>query len=197
MKAKGIWHLAGAALGLSLASGANAAAIIDLQVEGGGEQQVYHLSNGNYLGLWGFDARNASIQSDVTIGSASDITGGFSSGGDNIVAYYNGSTPVNSGASEFDSLSYPITIKDGDRLYNSLWTEWTGGNLVYQKLNGGTSTMSTLFATPTIEYSLWNNGDSVSVSEPGSLALLVAGFAGLGLLRRRDGKSAANAAQPA
>ncbi|SCZ66263.1 PEP-CTERM sorting domain-containing protein [Thiohalomonas denitrificans] len=184
MKTKGIWHLTGTVAALTLASGANAAAIVDLQVEGGGTQQVYQLSNGNYLGLWGFDARN--IASDVNITGAADITGGFASGGDTIKEYYNGPNPVNDGAHEFDKLSYDFTVGKGERWFDSLWVEWSGGNLVYQ-FGDGTRTMSTMPSTPTLESRLWadGGGNGVSVSEPGSLALLVAGFAGLGLLHRR------------
>ena len=46
----------------------NASAIIDLQVEGGGDQQVYQLDNGNLLGLWGFDNRQG--DDDVTFAAA-------------------------------------------------------------------------------------------------------------------------------
>ena len=190
MKAKGVWHLIGTAAALALASGTNAA-MIDLQVEGGGSQQVYQLSNGNYLGLWGFDARN--VASDVVITGNADITEGFSSGASNIKEFYNGPNPVNSGAEEFDKLSYAFTVEKGDRLFDSLWIEWSGGNLVYQ-FGDSTRTMSTLPSIPTLESKLWANDreNNISVSEPGSLALLVAGFAGLGLLRRRRKDSGGN-----
>lgn len=123
---------------------AHAAAVVGLVVEGGGTQQVHQLNNGNLLGLWGFDNREGANPGAgaVTINSAADITGGFISGAGSIVQYYNGTNPINGGASELDVLAYPFTIADDARLFDSLWVEWTGGSLVYQRPSGGTSTMN-------------------------------------------------------
>lgn len=169
--------------GLMLTSvSAQAVAIVGLIVEGGGTQQVYALDNGNYLGLWGFDNREGANPgaAAVDINSLMDITNGFISGGGNIVNYYNGTNPINGGASEFDPLSVPFTIADNARLFDSLWIEWTGGNLVYQQPSGGTSTMNSTNIT--------RDGDPLAnndVPEPGTLMLLGAGLVGLGAARRK------------
>lgn len=160
-----------------LPNAAKAIAIVDLQVEGGGTAQVYELANGNLLGLWGFDARDASITTDIKITASADILGGFSNDSANmIVSFYNGANPVNTSRSEFDSLRYPFTIQAGDRLYNSLWIEWTGeGNLVYNFL-GRTRTMGTTVT-------LTDDNSHISVPDASIMwllgpALIFLGFSG-------------------
>ncbi|MEM9346554.1 MAG: PEP-CTERM sorting domain-containing protein [Planctomycetota bacterium] len=153
----------------------HAASITGFVVEGGGTQQVHQLNNGNFLGLWGFDNReNANPGAGaVTINSSADIVGGFTSGGASIVNFYNGTNPINSGASEFDELTFSFTLADNTRLFDSVWVEWTGGNLVYSNPAGGTTTMNSTNIT--------RPGDPIP--EPTSLALLAIG--GLIATRRR------------
>ena len=174
-----------AAGALALGSGAaSAASVVDLIVEGGGTPQVFSLENGRFLGLWGFDNRNN--ESPVTINNADDIIGGFTSGGSNIVGFFNGTNPINAGASEFDSLGYSFTIAADTRLFDSLWIEWTGGNLVYS-FNGNSRTMG--------DGNITREGDPFSPATPIPLPaagwLLLAAFGGLGVAARR--KARANA----
>jgi|GEM_PF-6559104 len=161
---------------------ANAAAIVGLQLEGGGTQQVFALDNGNFLSLWGFDNREGANPGAgaVDINSAADIIGGFVSG--TVVGLYNGANPVNAGASEFDALTYSFTIADDARLFDSLWVEWTGGTLVYAQPNG--RSRSTANST-----NITRDGDpfprTVPVSEPTPIALLGLGLLMAGIARRR------------
>ena len=174
--------LAPAALtaGLAMAPlSATASSIVDLIVEGGGTQQVFALDNGNFLGLWGFDNRAAGA-TDVTISDAADITGGFTSGASSIVAYYNGTNPVNAGAAEFDPLVFSFTVDAGARLFDSLWIEWTGGPLAYA-FDGKTRTMNSTNIT--------RDGDPFAGAAPIPLPaagwLLLAGLGALGAVARR------------
>ncbi len=171
-----------AALALTVGLSAPAtAAVIGLRVEGGGTQQVYQLSNGNFLGLWGFDNREIANpgKGDVTISAASQIIAGFSGGASRIVAFYNGATPVNPGAKEFDPLDFGFTIADNARLFNSLWIEWKSGTLVYRQPAGGTTSMA---ARAT------RDGDPFAITPvpvPAALPLLLAGVGALALVARR------------
>lgn len=166
---------------------ANAAAIIGLQVEGAGTQQVYSLGNGNFLGLWGFDNREPANPgaSTVDILNADSIKNGFTGGKDSIVNFYNGTNPVNGGASEFDPLTFAFTIVDNARLFDSLWIEWTGGNLVYKQPSGGTTTMNSTNIT--------RQGDPLApVPIPAALPLLASVLAFFGFMGwRRKAASAA------
>lgn len=169
---KGITLLAFAAL--FVCSGVNAA-LISLQVEGGGTAQVYELNDGSFLGLMGFDNRDRSgyTASDVTIASFGDLADGFTSGQQNIMGFYNGTNPVNAGAVEFDALVYGFNVAAGARLFDSLWVNWSGGNLVYGQPYGGTTTLSA---------NVTRQGDplatsATNVSEPGMLTLMLLGLA--------------------
>ena len=168
---------------IALASAGHAApakAVVGLQVEGGGTQQVYKLTSGNFLGLWGFDNREGINPGagDVKISAASDILDGFN-GARRIVGFFNGSTVVNEGASEFDRITWGFTIKDEARLSNSLWIEWTGGTLVFKTPKGGTNTMA---ARATLDGDPF---DVTAVPVPAALPLLLAGLGALGLAARR------------
>ncbi|GAB4151129.1 MAG: hypothetical protein Tsb0016_23190 [Sphingomonadales bacterium] len=170
------------AFGFSLLSigAVHAMAITGLRVEGGGTQQVFALDNGNFLGLWGFDNREGANPGAgaVTLNDRNDLLAGFTSG--TVVEFYNGTNPVNAGASEFDLLTFPIDLADDIRLFDSVWVEWTGGNLVYQLPSNGTQTMNSTQIT--------RQGDPFAVAdvpEPASIALLGAGLLAAGALRRR------------
>lgn len=156
------------------------AATIGLAVEGGGSPQVYQLSNGNFLGLWGLDNRErANPGGAVTITTQAELLSAMNPGSRNrVVAVYNGTNPVNSHAREFSPLVYDFTVGDEVRLSNALWIEWRGGNLVYRNPGRGGGNMG---ATAT------RTGDPFLVTTPlpGALPLLLAGFAALGLAARR------------
>lgn len=147
---------------------------IGLQLEGGGTQQVYQLGNGNFLSLWGLDNREGANPGAgaVTISSLADFN--FISG--TVVGVYNGINPINPGASNFDPLIFGFVIADNDRLYDAVWIEWTGGNLVHQRPSGGTSTAS---ANATLE------GDPFRTPEPASVILLGLGIFGVASLSRK------------
>lgn len=172
-------YLLAVAAVVGLAGTANAASF-NLIVEGGGTQQVFALNNGNFLGLWGIDNRPSGA-SNVTVSSQADLISGFTPGSvGNIVNVFNGTNPINGGASEFDQLTYSFTVNAGERLFDSLWIEWTGGNLVYQKqLGRGTTTMNSNNIT--------RQGDPLAAAVPLPAAgwMLIAGVAGLFAVRRR------------
>ncbi len=155
------------------------AATIGLQVEGGGAPQIYRLTSGTFLGLWGFDNRERANpgKGDVTLSGPDDILSGFVSGRQTIVGYYNGPNPVNTGASEFDELLWGFTVADNARLWDSLWIEWTGGNLVFQQPGIGRTTMPAL-AT--------RDGDPfvTSIPVPMAFPLLLGALGALGLVAR-------------
>lgn len=162
-----------AAITLSAASaGASTIMSTDIVVEGGGTPQVYQTDTGSFLGLWGFDNREKDALLIDDIGN--QIGGNFTSGGGNIQNYFYGDVD---GKTEFDDFDY-LEVGENQRLFNSLWIEWTGGNLVYS-YNGKTRTMSD---------TVTGDGDprvTASVPEPGTLALIGAGLAGLFAARRR------------
>jgi hypothetical protein len=159
------------------------AAVVGLQSEGGtGPRSVYQLTNGNFLGLWGFDNRNPNVGA-VTLNSAADILSGFRGNTDRIVGFYNGRTVVNAGRSEFDPILWGFTIADEARLSASLWIEWTRGALVFQGPVGGTRNMQPNATLP---------GDPLAaraaavtpVPVPGALPLFLAGLGVMGLIAR-------------
>lgn len=153
------------------------AALIDIQVEGGGIAQVYQLSDGTFLGLMGFDNRSSGA-SDVTITSFSDLVSGFSSG--TVLGFFNGTNPINSGAVEFDELVYGFTVTAGSRLFDSLWVQWSGGDLVYSFGN----------KTRTMRAAVTRQGDPLaSVNEPSAIAIAALGLIGMVLTGRRKRKA--------
>jgi hypothetical protein len=157
------------------------AAVVSLIPEGGsGPKLVYQLTNGNLLGLWGFNNRNPNVGA-VTINSAADILSGFRGNSNRIVGFYNGATVVNSGRSEFDPIVWGFTIADEARLNSALWIEWTGGALVFRGPVGGTQTLQPAVTLP---------GDPIlaravtPVPVPGALPLFLAGLGVMGLIAR-------------
>jgi hypothetical protein len=159
------------------------AAVVGLQAEGGsGPRSVYQLTNGNFLGLWGFDNRNPNVGA-VTLNSAADILSGFRGNTNRIVGFYNGRTVVNSGRSEFDPIVWGFTIGDEERLSDSLWIEWTGGGLVFRGPVGGTRNMqpnATLAGDPFLA-----RASAVTpMPVPGALPLFLAGLGVMGLIAR-------------
>jgi hypothetical protein len=157
------------------------AAVVGLQSEGGtGPRSVYQLTNGNFLGLWGFDNRNPNVGA-VTLNSPADILSGFRGDTSRIRGFYNGRTVVNPGRSEFDPIVWGFTIADEARLSGSLWIEWTGGALVFRGPVGGNQTMAPNVTLP---------GDPIlaravtPVPVPGALPLFLAGLGVMGLIAR-------------
>ena len=160
------------------------AAVVGLQAEGGGgPQSIYQLTNGNFLGLWGFDNRDNPNVGAVTLNSAADILSGFRGNTNRIVGFYNGRTVVNPGRSEFDPIVWGFTIGDEGRLSDSLWIEWTGGGLVFKGPVGGTRNMqpnATLAGDPFL-----TSASAVTpMPVPGALPLFLAGLGVMGLIAR-------------
>jgi hypothetical protein len=166
-----------AALVLS-SSGASAATIGLLPVTIDGVVQTFQRENGNLITLWSLD-NTVSVglgSGDVTITAANEITNRFLLG--TVVSLYNGANPINSGAVEFDPLTFSFVVPDDAVLLSSLWVEWTGDNLLYlnpnQALNGVTSEFIT------------SPGDPVPVIPvPAAMPLLLLGVGALGLTMRR------------
>jgi hypothetical protein len=183
--------LLSAVAALAFAAGGSAEAatppVFDLQVEGGGTPIVFQLGNGNLLGALGFDTRSG-ITTGGTV-TTGDITAGFTSGGGNIVDYYFGRDAAfntANGADELDLISGPIDIADNSRFFQSIFVEWTGGNLVYN-FTGKTRTLS---GTVT------QAGDPLAPSPvplPAAMWLLLAGMGGLAYAGRAKGAAAAPA----
>lgn len=180
------------AAAVSAPAGPAAASVIGLQVQRiGGDVQVYQRDNGNFLGLWRFNNREAinPLAGSVTINSMDDILAGFIQGRDNIVQFYNGANAVNAGTSEFDVLTYSFTIADNARIASSLWIEWVAlpnnAPLIYRQPNNNLARMNsrnvTLAGDPVPAAAV-----SVSVVPlPAGLPLLLAGLAALGIAAHR------------
>ena len=165
---------------LSAPAWAATVSIIGLQVDRSQGLQVHQLDNGNFLGLWRFNNRNCINPGagEVTISSADDILDGFIRGRDSIVGFYNGETPVNAGASEFDPIEWGFTIADNALLRRSLWIEWTGGVIRYQQPNGRVAGMNSRRVTA--------EGDPLAVVPvPAALPLLALGIGALAFAARR------------
>lgn len=177
--------LAALALAAGLAAPAQAA-VIGLQVEGGGSRIVYELTNGDRLGLWGFDNRERANPGAgaVTIGSFEELLAGFRGAG-RIRAFYNGPNPVNPGAKEFDPLEFGFTIADNARLSNSLWVRWSGGELTYVQPSKGTTSMGAAATRPGDPLAERAAAEALTpVPVPAALPLFLAGLGILGLFAR-------------
>lgn len=155
------------------------AAVVGLQVEGGGSPIVYKLANGNFLGLWGFDNRNPKVGA-VTLTSSADILSGFKGDKSRIVGFYNGPNPVNPSKPEFAPIVWNVTLPDEARLFDSLWIEWTKGELVFQGPVGGTRTMPSVATRSGSPFP-----EVTPVPVPATLPLFLAGLGIMGLLARR------------
>ena len=152
-------------------------ATFDFIVEGGGVQQVYRLDNGNFLGLWGFDTRNA-----LTTGGAfttADITGFFTRGSSTIVGYYyGGNTAFNGAAAEFDAIVGPLSLPNGQRFFDSVWVEWTSGSLIFNSIGLSRSMNPSNVSLPGEPFA------AAAVPLPGGWWMMLAGLAGLVGVRR-------------
>ena len=155
------------------------APIIGLQVDRSNGLQVHALENGNFLGLWRFNNREGiNPGAGAVVVEELDILSWFVRGADRIVGFYNGSTPVNDGAEEFDPIVWGFEVANNAMLPRSLWIEWTGGVIRYQQPNGRTAGMNSRRITA--------EGDPLAVVPvPAALPLLLVAFGALGLAARR------------
>ena len=192
------------AVALSLV-GFNAHAVLvnpsnDAAFLGVGNQFVFQLDNGNFLGSVGLE--------DVSAGQAislSDIVGTANSGGSNIVGLYFGdpaTEPAVSGGhatpapaffgswtgapSEFDPFVDGTTIaatsNGGTKFFDSLWIEYTD-TVVFSNGSGGTRTLGTGVTLP---------GDPTTpVPAPATLPLMLGAVAAFGFLAAKTRKAAA------
>ncbi len=145
----------------------------------GGTQQIYHLENGNYLGLWGISG-GATDQVGLPFTSA-ELTEDFGINSDRIVGYYY-NTPAGGAwagnPSDFTPFGATVTIdavsssSGTGKLFDSFWVEWTGGNLFNLAQNSNMPASATLSPPP-------------AVPEPSSILMVVGGLAALGIIRCR------------
>lgn len=177
MKAAAVAALAVATSGsIAAASGLG----LDLRpANPGGEIKTYELSNGNYLGLWGISGGAGLLSGAQNTG---DLIDDFGTNKNSIVGFFY-STPPAPGAwagspAEFDPFgaTFEIATTNGtDKLFDSFWVEWTGGNLFNRAGNSNMAASATLEGDPL----------AAQVPVPAALPLLAAALGGLGFASRR------------
>jgi hypothetical protein len=167
--------------------GSAAHAALDLRpATPGGSKQVYQLGNGDLLGLWGFSGGvNAILGSSQ---STSDLISAFRTQDQpDIVGFYYSKPTGGSWAGdpdEFEALGATFEIEStdySDKLFDSLWVRWTGGDLFNAASNSNMNAGDVNLA-----------GDPLApIPVPAALPLLILGLGGLGLYARRQRSAAA------
>jgi hypothetical protein len=162
------------------ATGASAATVGLQAVTIDGEVQTFLRSNGNLITLWEV-VNTAGVglgTGNVEVTQATDILSRFFVMGGSVVELYNGTNPVNAGASEFSEITYSFIVPPNTTPRSSIWVEWTGDLLLYLNPNFSVTGVSGDFIT--------DDGDPVPVVPlPAGLPLLLAGLGAIGLAARR------------
>jgi hypothetical protein len=166
---------------LTLSATSASAATVGLQaVTIDGQVQTFLRSNGNLITLWEVvNTMGVGLgTADVDVTGESDVLSRFFPVGGSVVALYNGTNPVNAGASEFDSITYGFTVAPNTPSRSSIWVEWTGDLLLYLNPNFSVAGVSGDFITA--------GGDPVPVVPvPAALPLLLGALGALGMAARR------------
>ena len=157
-----------------------------------GPPQVYELSSGNFLGLWGIE--DGSYGLDTRPQDTAELISTFTDGVDAVVGLYYATPPFGGtwvGTPEAYTpfgTTFQVDISNGSsQLTDSFWVEWTGGTIGWTGFNGQIGDVASYSMEPiaTLAGDPLGSVPPAAVPLPASLPLLLAGLGGVALLRRR------------